>query len=121
MERFRDSAVVFDRLSRAVERAIGHPAAFCAALAAVLLWGVSGPLFAFSEAWRLVINTGTTIVTFLIVFLIQATQSRDTAAMHLKLDELVRAIGSARNEVISAEEASHEELERMRAELQDEA
>ena len=112
---------MFDAFSRAVERAIGHPAAFCAALVAVLLWAIAGPLFGFSEAWQLVINTGTTIVTFLIVFLIQATQSRDTAAMHLKLDELVRAIGSAHNEVISAEEASREELERMRSELQGEA
>lgn len=111
---------MFDQLARRVERAVGSQWAFFVACLVVLVWAATGPLFSWSDTWQLVINTGTTIVTFLMVFLIQATQSRDTIAIHAKLDELIR-VGEARNELMLAEEASQEELERMRRELQQEA
>ncbi len=87
----------FSDLARRASHALGSAWAFLAACAAVLLWLISGPLFGFSDAWQLVINTGTTIVTFLMVFLIQNTQNRDARALHLKLDELIRSIQAARN------------------------
>jgi low affinity Fe/Cu permease len=111
----------FGQASRAVERAAGSPWAFGAAMAIVLLWAVSGPLFGWSDTWQLVINTGTTIVTFLMVFLIQATQSQDTRALHAKLDELIRVIGPARNELIASEELDAEALESMREQVRREA
>lgn len=111
----------FDRLSRSVERAVGSPPAFIAALAVVVLWAASGPLFRWSDTWQLVINTGTTIVTFLMVFLIQNAQTRDTLALHTKLDELILVTGAARNRLILAEEIDREELTRLRQDLQDEA
>jgi low affinity Fe/Cu permease len=88
----------------------GHYVTFIAALLILVVWAVSGPFFHFSDTWQLVINTGTTIVTFLMVFLIQNTQNRDAMAMHLKLDELIRAIESADNELIRAEDESQDEL-----------
>jgi low affinity Fe/Cu permease len=88
----------------------GSYVTFFAALAVLVVWAVSGPFFGFSDTWQLVINTGTTIVTFLMVFLIQNTQNRDALAMHLKLDELIRSIREADNEVIRAEDESDEEL-----------
>ena len=90
---------------------MGSHWAFMIALAVVLAWGISGPLFHFSDSWQLVINTGTTIVTFLMVFLIQATQNRDGKAIQLKLDELIRAQRSARNVFASLENASERELQ----------
>src|SRR5688572_11393722 len=84
-------------------RAVGSPAAFVLALFVVVVWGVTGPLFGFSDTWQLVINTGTTIVTFLTVFLVQNTQNRDSRALHLKLDELIRAVDRARNQLIDIE------------------
>ena len=88
---------MFDTIARKASRAAGTPWIFGLALATVLAWGASGPLFGFNDTWQLVINTGTTIVTFLMVFLIQHTQNADTAALHLKLDELIRATRLADN------------------------
>jgi|ERR1044071_5083882 len=92
---------------------VGSPWAFIAALAAVTLWGASGSYYHYSDTWQLVINTGTTILTFLIVFLIQNTQNRDARAIHLKLDELIRSVHAAHNDMISVEKLSDAELERL--------
>ena len=101
----------FSRIARAAARVAGHPGAFLAAVATIVAWAVAGPLFDFSDTWQLVINTGTTIVTFLMVFLIQNSQNRDTIAMQVKLDELVRSIKAARNSVLNLEELEEKELE----------
>src|SRR5215468_8588069 len=93
----------FGRLAVATSRVSGRPTTFLLAVAVVLVWAVTGPLFGFSDAWQLVINTGTTIVTFLMVFLIQNTQNRDARATQLKLDELIRSINAARNKLIDLE------------------
>jgi low affinity Fe/Cu permease len=106
----------FGRLARAVAHVVGQPLAFGIALATVVLWAISGPLFGFSDTWQLVINTGTTIVTFLMVFLIQNTQNKDAEAMHIKLDELIRAIDQARNTLLNLEELDLQDLERIRRE-----
>ena len=100
----------FRAFSCRVAAAVGTHAAFLIALAVVLAWAISGPVFGFSDSWQLVINTGTTIVTFLMVFLIQATQNRDGKAIQLKLDELIRAQKSARNVFADLEHATEEEL-----------
>lgn len=91
-------------------RALGSEWAFIFAASAIIIWGISGPLFGYSDTWQLVINTGTTIVTFLMVFLIQNTQNRDSRAIHLKLDELIRSTRESRNKLIDLEECSEEEL-----------
>lgn len=101
---------VFHRAAILAAQALGTPWAFGLAVLVVAVWGVSGPLFGFSDTWQLVVNTGTTIVTFLMVFLIQNTQNRDTQATHLKLDELIRAIDGARNRLVDLEECSESEL-----------
>jgi low affinity Fe/Cu permease len=106
----------FGRLARAVAHVVGQPLAFGIALATVVIWAISGPLFGFSDTWQLVINTGTTIVTFLMVFLIQNTQNKDAEAMHIKLDELIRAIDQARNALLNLEELDLKDLERIRGE-----
>ena len=106
---------LFARFSRWVERQVGRSSTFVLAVAVVLLWAVTGPVFEWSDTWQLVINTGTTIVTFLIVFVIQNTQSRDTQAMQLKLDELIRVNERARNSLINLEELSEIDVERMKA------
>jgi low affinity Fe/Cu permease len=93
--------------------ALGSAWAFAAAMLVILVWVLSGPMFHFSDTWQLVINTGTTIVTFLMVFLIQNTQNRDAKAVHLKLDELIRALKNARNELVYLEDLSDEELKKL--------
>ena len=94
----------------------GKPITFGLAVGVVTIWALTGPIFHYSDTWQLVINTGTTIVTFLMVFLIQATQNRDTTAIHLKLDELIRA-GKARNSIIAVEELGDEELTHLKKEI----
>ncbi len=100
----------FRRFAHATAERVGRPRAFLLAVLVVAAWGISGPIFHFSDTWQLVINTGTTIVTFLMVFLIQNTQNRDAHAMHLKLDELIRANKSARNALLGLESMSDDEL-----------
>jgi low affinity Fe/Cu permease len=109
---------LFRKFSQHMSKAVGSPWAFVTAFAVVLAWAVSGPMFGFSDTWQLVINTGTTIVTFLMVFLIQNTQNRDAQAIHLKLDELVRAVKGARQDIfVDLEEKSDEEIERVHKEI----
>jgi low affinity Fe/Cu permease len=103
----------FRRFAHRVSELVGAPASFIIGLAVILVWAFTGPVFLYSDTWQLVINTGTTIVTFLMVFLIQNTQNRDARAMHLKLDELIRAVQPARNEMVDAENLSDEELDRL--------
>ena len=105
---------IFDRFARWIERQVGSPFSFGLAIAAVVIWAVTGPLFGWSDTWQLVINTGTTIVTFLMVFLIQSTQSRDTRALHLKLDELIRVNEQARNSLLNLEDLSEAEIEQVK-------
>ena len=104
----------FTRAAKWASHAAGRPFTFIAAVGIILLWAVTGPLFGFSDTWQLVINTSTTIITFLMVFLIQNTQNRDTEAVQIKLDELLRAVGAARNTMIDLEELDDEELDAIR-------
>ena len=105
----------FTRLTKATAHASGRPVTFFVAAGVILAWAVSGPLFGFSDTWQLVINTGTTIVTFLMVFLIQRSQNKDALAIHLKLNELVAASSQASNRLVDVEELSEDELETLRA------
>lgn len=104
----------FTRAAKFASRTAGRPVTFIIALSIILTWAVTGPLFGFSDTWQLVINTGTTIVTFLMVFLIQNTQNRDTEALHVKLDELLRSVETAHTSLIDLEELDDEELELIR-------
>lgn len=108
------NAAWFTRFARSTSCHAGRPSAFVFALLVVVAWAVTGPLFGFSDTWQLVINTGTTIVTFLMVFLIQNTQNRDSQAIHVKLDELIRAKKNARNALLNLDDLSDEELEQLR-------
>ena len=101
----------FEKFSNKVTRATGSPLAFVAAGAVIILWATTGPIFKFSDTWQLVINTGTTIITFLMVFVIQHSQNKDTVALHLKLNELIAASKTASNRLIDAEDLTYEELD----------
>jgi low affinity Fe/Cu permease len=103
----------FRKLSQRTSNAVGTPWAFLTAFAIVVVWAVTGPIFSFSDTWQLVINTGTTIVTFLMVFLIQNSQNRDFKAMNLKLDELIRGIEGPRTSLVDLEDMSDEQLEKL--------
>jgi low affinity Fe/Cu permease len=108
------SRSVFSRFAKWTARATGRPATFMLAVLIIIVWAVSGPLFGFSDTWQLVINTGTTVITFLMVFLIQSTQNRDGEAVQVKLDEIIRAIGNAKNEVLDLEELEEKDLDEIR-------
>ena len=110
---------IFAKFARWTSAVTGRPKTFMFAVVIILIWAVTGPLFHFSDTWQLVINTGTTIITFLMVFLIQNTQNRDTEALQIKLDELIRAVKGARNEVIDLEEMDEKELNAIRQEYLD--
>jgi low affinity Fe/Cu permease len=104
---------LFSRFAKGMSKMLGHPLAFGIAVLIVIGWAISGPLFQFSNTWQLVINTGTTIITFLMVFLIQNSQNRDSEAMQVKLDELIRALKGADNSLLDTENLTQEELQRM--------
>ena len=108
---------LFARFAKSTATASGHATAFGLAALIILLWALTGPLFGYSDTWQLVINTGTTIITFLMVFLIQNTQNRDAMAIHLKLDELLRALEGARNSLVDLETLSDEEMVRLKQEF----
>ncbi|MEA2539998.1 MAG: hypothetical protein QOH35_1364 [Acidobacteriaceae bacterium] len=105
----------FSDFAKKTARAAGNPIVFALAAGVVALWLITGPLFGFSDTWQLIINTGTTIVTFLMVFLIQNTQNRDSEAMHIKLDELIRAVEGAHNALLNMEDLGEKELDSIRA------
>ena len=110
---------IFDRFARWAERQLGRSVTFALAVLSVVLWGATGPVFGWSDTWQLVINTGTTIVTFLMVFVIQNAQNRDTQALQLKLDELIRVNTAARNSLMGLEEKSESEVEDIKSALVD--
>jgi low affinity Fe/Cu permease len=112
---------IFTRIASRTSALAGQPKSFIVALAVIILWGVTGPVFAYSDTWQLVINTSTTIITFLMVFVIQNSQNRDAAALQAKLDELIRATDAARNEFIGIEHLTDMQLEAIRAALEQEA
>jgi low affinity Fe/Cu permease len=106
-------AMKFARISARTSQLVGTSWMFLVALAGILIWGLTGPMFHFSDTWQLIVNTATTIITFLMVFLIQNTQNRDARAIHLKLDEIIRSIRHAHNDMIDIEKLSDEELEEL--------
>jgi low affinity Fe/Cu permease len=104
----------FSQVARHIAVLAGRPVVFLAAMLSIVLWGLSGPIFGFSDTWQLIVNTSTTIITFLMVFIIQNTQNRDTAAIQLKLDELIRATQGAHNALLNLEQIDDEQFERYR-------
>ena len=104
----------FQKFARATSRFAGQPISFGLAIVVIVVWAITGPIFGFSDTWQLVINTGTTIVTFLMVFIIQNTQNRDSAAVQLKLDELLRSTKGSHNALLDIEELSQEELDKIK-------
>jgi low affinity Fe/Cu permease len=104
----------FDRFSKKVTKATGSPWAFFTAMAIVVVWGILGPVFGFSDTWQLVINTGTTIITFLMVFVIQQSQNKDTVAIHLKLNELIASSERSSNRLVDIEDLTEDELEKLK-------
>jgi len=113
----RPARTVFDRFARWTEHQLGRSVTFALAVLSIVVWGVTGPLFGWSDTWQLVINTGTTIVTFLMVFVIQNAQNRDTQAVQVKLDELIRVNMAARNSLMGLEEKSEGEVENIKSAL----
>src|SRR5687768_7354651 len=109
---------IFRSFAQAISHAVGSPWAFIIAVSIVVVWAATGPLFGYSDTWQLVINTGTTIVTFLMVFLIQNTQNRDAKAFHLKLDELLKGVKGARTDLVDLEDLSDEELTKLQREFE---
>jgi low affinity Fe/Cu permease len=107
----------FRRFANCAADKMGSPVAFLLGVVIILIWAFTGPMFHYSDTWQLVINTGTTIITFLMVFLIQATQNRDARAMHLKLDELIRAVSEARMGLVAVEESSDEVIDELKDEF----
>ena len=112
---------VFARMANAVAHASGKPATFAFCCLIIIVWAVTGPIFHYSDTWQLIINTGTTIITFLMVFLIQNTQNRDGAALQVKLDELIRVTKEARNDLVGIENSPEEKLEALRRDCETEA
>ena len=111
LDYYEPRRMIFDRFARWTEHQLGRSVTFALAFSSVVVWGATGPFFGWSDTWQLVINTGTTIVTFLMVFVIQNTQNRDTQALQLKLDELIRVNAAARNSLMGLEEKSESEVE----------
>ena len=109
----------FTRFAKTASRTTGRPITFIIAVGVIVLWAITGPLFDFSDTWQLVINTGTTIITFLMVFLIQNTQNRDSEALQIKLDELIRALENAHNALLDLEELDEDQLDLIRADYQE--
>jgi low affinity Fe/Cu permease len=112
---------IFTSIANHIARFVGDPVAFILAMLTIVVWGVTGPIFHYSDTWQLIINTGTTIVTFLIVFLIQNSQNRDAAAMQAKLDELIRAVKEARGQFIGIEHRTDKEIQEIRTLLEEES
>ncbi len=110
---------MFHKIAQKVSEWVGSPKAFILAIIVVLTWALTGPIFGYSDTWQLIINTGTTILTFLMVFLIQNTQNRDNRTIHLKLDELIRSMTQARNKLLDLEDESDDEIARLQKEFID--
>jgi low affinity Fe/Cu permease len=108
-------SMLFQKMSNKVTKATGSPMAFIIALTVVIIWAVTGPIFHYSDTWQLVINTGTTIITFLMVFIIQQSQNKDTVAIHLKLNELIASHDRASNRLVDIEDLTEEELEKIKS------
>jgi low affinity Fe/Cu permease len=118
MSQQKQNTDIFTRFTTAVSIAIGRPWVFVVALAILVLWGASGPLLGFSDTWQLIINTGTTIITFLMVFIIQNTQNRDNLAANIKMDAIMKKLGITANDLLAAEDESDEQLERDKARME---